>query len=374
MSCAVQPDVCDESGWPLVAVAQAKTFASCAVVALVLIVPGALHAIDPRTALDALGFPGDTQRQVEAGRFVQVALPTRSDRDLNVGIAFLVAKHAPAALARTVREGKRVLNADSNVIAYGDFVGDGSVSDLAGLRLTARQLTAFGSAAPGDAINLSLDEIAALHAAGDHVDGIEHAVHALLLARYRAYRSKGLAGIAPYGRRGSAINARDDLAAVDRGARATGVLSTKLYDLLDHYPDDQPPDFAENHYWVQLRAHGADTIALEHVLQATFDDMAVLVQRQYYVSTGYNAEQAIVTFLPIGDGALVIYTNHTSTGPSRGARRRGQTDDRPYGHGRPAGETVRGDSCRARSVTWDRCVAARPMTGQLRDGVKGQDP
>ncbi len=37
------------------------------------------------------------------------------------------------------------------------------------------------------------------------------------------------------------------------------------------------------------------------------------VQRQYYVSTGYNAEQAIVAFLPVGDGTLVIYTNHTST-------------------------------------------------------------
>ena len=42
---------------------------------------------------------------------------------------------------------------------------------------------------------------------------------------------------------------------------------------------------------MQLRAHGKDTIALEHVFQATFDEAPVLVQRQYYVSTGYNAEQ-----------------------------------------------------------------------------------
>ena len=58
---------------------------------------------------------------------------------------------------------------------------------------------------------------------------------------------------------------------------------------------------------------------------STLDDSAVLVQRQYYVSQGYNAEQAIVAFLPVDEGTLVIYTNHTSTdqvaGPGGGAKR-----------------------------------------------------
>jgi hypothetical protein len=94
---------------------------------------------------------------------------------------------------------------------------------------------------------------------------------------------------------------------------------------LDHYPDDLPPDFAEDLYWMQLRAHGEDTIVLEHVFQATFDEAPFLVQRQYYVSTGYNAEQAIVAFLPVDEGTLVIYSNHTSTdqvaGPGGGAKR-----------------------------------------------------
>jgi Wax ester synthase/diacylglycerol acyltransferase catalytic domain len=299
--------------------------ALCALVVLLLAAPGGAHAIDPKTALDALGFPGDTRTRVEAGQFVEVGLPTRSDRDLNVGIAFLVAKQSPAGLARTVREEKRVLHADPNLIAYDDFAGEGTAAQLEELRLTPAQLKAFAHAAPGEEANLSVDEIAALRAAGGDAHAIEDAVRALLLARYRAYRAKGLAGIAPYARAGSATSASDDLAAVNRGARATRVFSTKLYDLLDHYPDDLPPDFAENLYWMQLRAHGKDTIALEHVFQATFDEAPVLVQRQYYVSTGYNAEQAIVAFLPVDEGTLVIYTNHTSTdqvaGPGGGAKR-----------------------------------------------------
>ena len=59
--------------------------------------------------------------------------------------------------------------------------------------------------------------------------------------------------------------------------------------------------------------------------QASFDEAPVLVQHQYYVSTGYNAEQAIVAFPPVDGGTLVIYTNHTSTdqvaGPGGGAKR-----------------------------------------------------
>jgi hypothetical protein len=105
-----------------------------ALVALLLAGPGGANAIDPQLALDALRFPGDTRTRVEAGRFVEVALPTRSDRDLNVGIAFLVARQSPAALARTVRKEKRVLHADPNLIAYGEFKGEGTVAELEGLR------------------------------------------------------------------------------------------------------------------------------------------------------------------------------------------------------------------------------------------------
>ncbi len=297
-----------------------------AVLALVIVAPGAVRAIDPQTALDALGFPGDTRTRTDAGAFVEVALPTRSDRDLNVGIAFLVAERSRVALARIVREEKRVLHADPDVIAYGDFVGEGTAADLQRLTLTSPQRRAFAAAAPGDSINLSLDEIAALRAAAGDLHAVDEAVRALLLVRHRAYRAKGLAGIAPYARaRRSAMRPSEELAAVNRGARASRILPTQLYDLLERYPDDRPPDFAESFYWVLFRAHGADTLALEHVFQVTIDETPVLVQRQYYVSAGYNCVQAIVAFLPAGDGTLVLYTNSTSTdqvaGPGGGAKR-----------------------------------------------------
>lgn len=280
---------------------------------LLLAMPCDVRAVDPQTVLDTLRFPADTCAEVGRGRFVEVALPSASDRDLNVGIAFLVARQAPAALAHTVRAEKRVITADPSVLAYGDFTGDGAAADLGALRLTPAQLGAFAHAAPGTAVNLSGAEIETLRAAAGDPPAVYDAVRALLLARFRAYRARGLAGITPYARSGSVTSASEDLAAVNRLARAARVLPTPLYDLLDHYPDDRPRGLPESFYWVQMRANGEDVVVLEHIFQTTFDDATILVQRQYYVSAGYNAEQAIVGFLPVGDGTLVVYSNHTST-------------------------------------------------------------
>ena len=38
-----------------------------------------------------------------------------------------------------------------------------------------------------------------------------------------------------------------------------------------------------------------------------------VVQRQYYVSTGYNAQQAVAGFLPVQEGTMVVYASHAFT-------------------------------------------------------------
>jgi hypothetical protein len=289
-----------------------KRCVRCAVtvVAMLAVAAGA-WAIDAKTALDKLGFPADTVSQVLAGEFVETALPTASERDLNVGIAFLV-KQPPETLGRTVREQMLLERVDPGTIAYGKFAGDGT-AQLAGLKLTPAQQKAYANAKPGDALNLSSEELAALNAAGKDAAAIQDTVHEMLLARYRAYRAKGLAGIAPYARKGASTDPAADLAAVNATARKSALLPPAFYDLLDNYPKGIPADATDTLYWSQFTAHGEDTIALVQSLHATFDGILIGVQRQYYASTGYNIEQAITGFLPAEGGTLVIYTNHTST-------------------------------------------------------------
>jgi len=273
--------------------------------------PAGARAIETKAVLDKLGFPSDAEQKVHNGEFVETSLSTSSERDLSVGIAFLV-KTPPDVLVRKLRE-MLLARVDPETIAYGKLEGEGAPAQFAGLKLTATQLKAYANAQPGEDLNLSSEEIAALHVAGKSAAALQEKVHELLLARYRAYRAKGLAGIAPYGRKGSQRDPAGDLARGDRVARASQILSAEFYDLLDKYPQGAPSDLAENFYWSQFKAHGEDTIALVHAFQRTFGGTLIGVERHYYVSTGYNAEQAIAGFLPAPKGTLVIYTNHTST-------------------------------------------------------------
>lgn len=294
-------------------------------VALLLMGIARAEAADVHHVLQALDFPRDAEQRVLAGKFVHTTLPTRSERDLGVGIAFLV-KSPPGTLMRKLREDRVLLRADRQTIAYGSLEGDGTPEQLARLRLTPAQVKAYRAPGVGEALNLSTQEIASLQAAGPDTSALERTIRGLLLARYRAYRAKGLAGIAPYARKGTQTDPAAELVAVVRGVRASGILPAAFCNLLDNYPQDVPADLAQVFYWAQFTAQGQDTIALVHAFQGTFDGEFIAVQRQYYVSTGFNTTQAVVGFLSVPAGTLAIYTNHTSTdqvtGVGGGAKRK----------------------------------------------------
>jgi len=65
--------------------------------------------------------------------------------------------------------------------------------------------------------------------------------------------------------------------------------------------------------WVHYNIAGATTVVLMHEITATDGGARAVVQRQYYVSDGYNSEQAVAGFLPVQGGTIVAYTNHTFT-------------------------------------------------------------
>ena len=75
------------------------------------------------------------------------------------------------------------------------------------------------------------------------------------------------------------------------------------------------PYFPKGYYTTkeQFEAHGVPTIALTHVLLVPDGDAWLVVQRQFYVSAGYNVEQAVAAFLPSKGGTVVAYANRTST-------------------------------------------------------------
>jgi hypothetical protein len=85
------------------------------------------------------------------------------------------------------------------------------------------------------------------------------------------------------------------------------------YGALLVYPNAKPAGTLESYRWSHYQAHDVPTLSLTHSLYIPDGDAWVVTQRQFYVSTGYNCEQAIVGLLPMRQGTLVVYTNRTST-------------------------------------------------------------
>ena len=97
--------------------------------AVLFLAPGAgAEPADTGKILTELGFPADTVAQVKAGKMVDADLKSSDERELGVGLAFLV-KESPKALADQLREGL-LMKVDADVMAHGALTGDGSVDQF----------------------------------------------------------------------------------------------------------------------------------------------------------------------------------------------------------------------------------------------------
>ena len=115
------------------------------------------------------------------------------------------------------------------------------------------------------------------------------------------------------GPHGRSTDGAKELRQASEADPAVASIDQDLYRFLRDYPDASVPDYAETFYWIHYKAHGQPSLILTHTFATSLGGARMLVQRQYYVSRGYNVEQAIGAFLPVKEGTLVVYWNHTST-------------------------------------------------------------
>jgi hypothetical protein len=293
--------------------------AAATAVLLALAAPASAQGNPRAEALLAqLPFSAAEQRRIQAGELVTTASRERtSNRELAITMAFLI-RDPPADLA-SMFEKAYGYDADQTVTAHGELHGDGSLADLQALRLTPNgdaEARRFAEASPGTDLNLSTEEIAAFRALPERTTAaVEAELRRMLLARYQAYRARGLAGIQPYARsRGRSTNPADDLR---RATEASPVLAREAPEvvraLLD-FPRSQPAKSTESFLWVNFDIDRRPTIALTHRLIIPQNDgTLVFVDRHYYVSRSHNAVQKIAGIFPVQEGAMVIYANRTFT-------------------------------------------------------------
>lgn len=295
----------------------------CAIAAALLALAGApalSTAAEPPSAselLSVLGFSPAEIARIEGGEYLTKKTPPTSERELTASFAFFV-KVPPAALVADLRT-HPLDSVDPNTLAFGAIAGPPTPAPFQTLTLqpdAEKQAREYVSASPGGSLNLSSAEIASFTALGSSAPlaAVEQAVRSALLARVEAYQAKGLAGIAPYALAGGKQRSPgDELRAATLAATVLQKYAPAAHRMLLDYPNSKVPGTVEVFRWTRLLAHGTPTITLTHALAIPDGDAFVIVHRQFYVSSGYNSEQAVGAFLPARGGTLVVYTNRTST-------------------------------------------------------------
>jgi hypothetical protein len=261
------------------------------------------------SALSAMGWSAAEAQQVSAGQIVQRSLDPTSPRELASAMAFEITA-PPSEVVKELRSGVLV-HVDPTSLAEGVLEGEAGVEALAKLDLTEDELKLYAKPAPGDDLNLSDPEIRELGSKGGNVVDL---VRKNLLTRYRAYRSQGLAGVAPYARGGGKTSdVGADLRLASQAGKGFEKYVPDFYRLIQSYPQGKPAGLAERFRWRRISAHGTPTTVLEHGMVVPEGAGFALAQRQFYVSRGFNCEQALAALIPSQKGTLVLYVNRTST-------------------------------------------------------------
>ena len=290
---------------------------------------GALVVLLARTAATAAGLtvdqlvadlnlPADASARVRRGEMVHTDPEESSEREIAVGLTFLVQQ--PLAEVLKAFRAATDLKVDPNLSASVPIQGPGTPADFASLVLEpdgAAEAHRYIVASPGDTLNLSAAEIRAFNslasAGQDKTQQVEEQLKRLLLERYHAYLEHGLSGISPYQRRGGLSEPAVELRRASEAARLLKQHAPALQQLLLSYPEGKPAGLEEHFYWLRYTLDGRPNYTLRHRLAMPVGDIFAVADREFYVSHGYNTSQAFAGFIPVPEGTLVVYRSRVST-------------------------------------------------------------
>lgn len=288
-----------------------------ALAGVVVLVPAAVAD----EALDLRPSAGDQRRRLLRGEVVAYPMIETSEKELAIAVGLYVT--GPVSRLRDAFGSVDESSQDAAIAGYGAIPDGAGVEAFSAIRFTAGQLgeaQELLEARPGSQWNLSRRELDAFQAlpsrAGREatLDVINRQYRLLLLERWRAYRSAGLTGIAPYARRGDAIaDPAAQLRAAASDAAALAQAAPLLQEALLRYPTTVWPASSSRFLWVRRTLQGRSAVALAHQLVAVGPDLAVQVERHFYVGHSYDASQTISGGLPYQDGTLVFSINRVWT-------------------------------------------------------------
>ena len=300
-------------------------FANIKILSVVLLTVLFYHPVMVRAEADLdevfklLPFSDNEKQKILQGKIIKTLPKETVDRELTVGLGFLV-KNNPEHLQNYFLQGKLIDEPDT-IINYQIIKSE---SDIKALVLTSNEQSEvhnFMDASPGSKLNLSHNEIAAfkaLKAKGlsdiDANDQVLAQLHAMLLARYQAYRAGGTSTIAPYEREnGKQYKLGDYLQSITRVTPVLKKLYPKFHKILLEYPKTKDHSMKEQFFWVKMNVEGRPTFALIHRMSMEENGAYVIVSRHFYASQSYNGQQELGLLIPTDKGSVAVALTRVSS-------------------------------------------------------------
>lgn len=266
---------------------------------------------------EVLGFSDADKRKLMNGDFVSRTLDSSNEHELVVAFAFHV-KLSADKLYNEIKK-KPLMTIDPSVINWSPITGNGSLEDFKKLNLNPneeRRARKYLNAKLGKDLNLNKNEIAFFNAMKTSrnqsvVISVTEAVKKQLLARFQAYHQTGLSGISSYERTQQGISAKFFLKDATETLSVLKSVMPSFYRVLLNYPENKPEGLEEEFTWTNYMVQGEPEFVLSHNLRMAGSNAFVNVQRQFYVSGGYDVGQSISALIPVdkGSGTIVFYVN-----------------------------------------------------------------
>lgn len=264
----------------------------------------------------AFGFDEEQVAGLRAGEVQSAELDANSDNELALSMALLSSRGVDW-------HWQRILDAtrsDPSVIEVGELTGDGKAS-LEGFEYPPEELDALAEVEAGPDSNFSSDEIVRLVRAAAGASGkearrkaLQAEMRAILAARFEAYRSEGLAGIAPYDRGdGDESSPAPQLERAFSALVMTKRLVPDAYSAMADFPAPPSEGIDNGFFWMAHEANGRIVVALIHVVAGRVGGRMAVVERRFYVSHTLNSLQVVSLAIPIDEGTAVFYANRTGT-------------------------------------------------------------
>jgi len=191
------------------------------------------------------------------------------------------------------------------LVEYQDIT---TTADFAGVHYTEseyEEADALLNAEAGKDLNLSKAELAKLKqlntsakSVPDRLAAASEAMREILANRYLSYKQSGLSGISEYQRSSKkALSIGDELTLTTEALKPFAKYFPEYYQVLHDYPAGT--DCCEHTFrWLKVHLRKRPTFALSHTLIQKSDDLVLVTERHYYVTSTLNSVQVTVSWVP----------------------------------------------------------------------------